>query len=182
LNNYPKGYVHSINDLNVYDVGSNYSNSTAIVVVYDIRGFNISQTRIFCDRLSFEYKARVCMPDVFRGTAAPENTSELQAWMAKVGNWSQIEKDLRTVNDQLKKDGAKKLAILGFCFGGLQVLRACGQLSNDYSAGISIHGSSLTVGEAENVLRPMMLLAAGNDPPLTDIATVLNKKSFGSQC
>ncbi|CAF1596990.1 unnamed protein product, partial [Didymodactylos carnosus] len=201
LTDYPPGYVYSINDLNIYDVGSNYSSSTAIVVVYDIRGFNISQTRVFCDRLSFEYKARVVMPDFFRGnefrrnsarfsaslinilgTAAPANMSELGAWLAQAGNWSQVEKDLIMVNEQLKKDRAKQLAILGFCWGGLQVLRACGQLADYYSTGISIHGASLTVTDAQNLQRPMMFLAAGNDPPLTNITATLNQKSFGNLC
>jgi hypothetical protein len=58
-------------DLNVYDVvgdqGNTTNNTVAIIVLYDIRGFNVTNTRLFCERLAYEYKTRVLMPDFFRG-------------------------------------------------------------------------------------------------------------------
>jgi hypothetical protein len=71
---YPPGTVHRVgsSDLNVYDVmgdqGSTTNNNVAIIVLYDIRGFNVTNTRLFCERLAYEYKIRVLMPDFFRGT------------------------------------------------------------------------------------------------------------------
>ena len=71
---YPLGTVHRVgsSDLNVYDVVGDHENTTnnsvAIIVLYDIRGFNVTNTRLFCERLAYEYKIRVLMPDFFRGT------------------------------------------------------------------------------------------------------------------
>jgi hypothetical protein len=71
---YPLGTVHQVgsSDLNVYDVVGDHestgNNKVAIIVLYDIRGFDVTNTRLFCERLAHEYKTRVLMPDFFRGT------------------------------------------------------------------------------------------------------------------
>jgi hypothetical protein len=74
VSSYPLGTVHLVgtSDLKVYDVvgdqGSTTNNNVAIIVIYDINGFNVTNTRLFCERLAYEYKIRVLMPDFFRGT------------------------------------------------------------------------------------------------------------------
>ena len=163
---YAKGQVVRVEDLDVYLVGES-NRDRAIVVIYDIRGFNISQTRVFCDRLASEYSARVVMPDFFRGTVAPANMSHLGTWLTGVGNWSRVAADLKTVTAWLRKNvTSNQTSVIGFCWGGLQVARACSNLSDLFTAGVSIHGSSLTPGEVRLLQRPVLFIAAGNDPPL----------------
>ncbi|CAF2033920.1 unnamed protein product, partial [Rotaria magnacalcarata] len=147
---YPIGEILRVEDLNIYSVGTSNSD-LSIVVIYDIRGFNITQTRVFCDRLANEYSVHVVMPDFYRGTAAPSNSSLMMAWLADVNDWAKISKDLKTS---------------AFCWGGLQTVRACSPLSALFFTGISIHGSSLTPAEVSQLQQPILFIAAGNDPAL----------------
>jgi dienelactone hydrolase len=136
-----------------------------MIVIYDIRGFNISQTRVFCDRLASEYSARVVMPDLFRGTVAPNEN--ISSWSASVGNWSRVSNDLTNVAHWIHGSSPNdKIGLVGFCWGGLQVVRACSNLSTLFFTGISIHGSSLSANEVRQLKQPMLFIAAGNDPPL----------------
>ena len=163
---YAKGQVVRVEDLDVYSVGES-NRDRAIVVIYDIRGFNISQTRVFCDRLASDYSARVVMPDFFRGTVAPANMSHLGTWLTGVGNWPRVSEDLKTVTSWLRKNlTSNQIGVIGFCWGGLQVARACSNLSTLFTTGISIHGSSLVPDEVRGLQRPMLFIAAGNDPAL----------------
>ncbi|UJR21707.1 hypothetical protein I4U23_024784 [Adineta vaga] len=175
---YPKGQVIRVGDLNVYSVGQNTKNF-AVIVLYDIRGFNISQTRVFCDRLASEYSIRVVMPDVFRDTAAP-STGNFQPWLASVGNWSIISNDLTNIANWLRiNQSINQIGLIGFCWGGLQVVRACSNLSSLFSTGVSIHGSSITVSEVSLLQKPMFFIAASNDPALhPNISGAIERATF----
>ncbi|CAF1004750.1 unnamed protein product [Rotaria sordida] len=162
---YPKGEVIRLGDFDIYSVG-NSNDNLSIIVIYDIRGFNISQTRVFCDRLASEYFVHVVMPDFFRGTAAPTN-GNMSTWLADVGNWSKVSNDLKNVANWLNKSfSTNRIAVIGFCWGGLQVVRACSNLSTIFFTGISIHGASLTSDEVRQLQQPMLFIGAGSDPPL----------------
>jgi dienelactone hydrolase len=154
-----------VGDFDVYSVGQS-ARRLSIIVIYDIRGFNISQTRVFCDRLAYQYSAHVVMPDFFRGTAAPTDGS-LVTWIDGVSDWSKVSVDLINVANWLRNSySANQIGLVGFCWGGLQVVRACSNLSTIFFTGISIHGSSITVNEVSQLKQPILFIAAGNDPAL----------------
>lgn len=183
---YPQGQVVQSGDLNIYSVG-NTSSSLAIIVIYDIRGFNVSQTRVFCDRLAAEYSVLVVMPDFFRGIAAP-NHGNISGWLIStdVGNWSRVSADLITVSNWLRNSyRVNQTALIGFCWGGLQVVRACSNLSNLFFTGVSIHGSGLIANEVRQLQRPIYFIAAGNDPALqpnvSDVIAQANPR-ISAQC
>ena len=149
----------------MYSVGKSALNF-AVIVIYDVRGFNISQTRVFCDRLAFEYSTRVVMPDFFRGGAAP-SSGNLSAWVNVAGNWSRVSTDLTNIAAWLQKnDSTTRIGLIGFCWGGLQVIRACSNLSSLFFTGVSIHGSSITATEVSLLKKPMFFIASGTDPAL----------------
>lgn len=165
----------------------NTSSSLAVIVIYDIRGFNVSQTRVFCDRLAAEYSVLVVMPDFFRGIAAP-NHSNISGWLisSDVGNWSKVSADLIRVSNWLRNSyRINQTALIGFCWGGLQVVRACSNLSDLFFTGVSIHGSGLVASEVRQLQTPILFIAAGNDPPLrpnvSDVIAQANPRISG-QC
>ncbi|CAF1200397.1 unnamed protein product [Rotaria sp. Silwood1] len=166
---YTKGEVIRVKNIDVYTVGSDAdsTNDVSIIVIYDIFGFNISQTRVFCDRLSAQYKVQVAMPDFFRGKTASAHISNLTAVLSLIGNWSQVSSDLSDVASWLRRTStSRRIALIGFCWGGLQVVRACSNLSTLFFTGISIHGAWLTEDEVRQLQQPMLFIAAGDDPPL----------------
>lgn len=158
-----------MSDFDVYTVGSseNSAKDVSIIVIYDIFGFNISQTRVFCDRLAAEYQVQVAMPDVFRGQTAAAHFFNLSEVLALIGSWSRVSSDLNMVASWLRKSSpSRRIAIIGFCWGGLQVARACSNLSSLFYAGVSIHGAWLTENEVRYLQKPVFFIAAGDDPPL----------------
>ena len=59
----------SSSDLKVYDVvgdqESTTNNNVTIIILYDMNGFNVTNTRLFCERLAYEYKTRVFKNHIF---------------------------------------------------------------------------------------------------------------------
>jgi dienelactone hydrolase len=182
---YSKGVVLPVNDLNVYSVGDT-KRSLSIIIIYDIRGFNITQTRVFCDRLAAQYDAHVVMPDFFRNTVAPANVSAMAEWRDRINNWTRVSNDLHNIASWLRNSyGSNQIGLIGFCWGGLQVVRACSNLSETFFTGISIHGSSLTANEVRPLKQPMLFIAARNDPTLVpNISSVIEQSNFNisQQC
>ncbi|CAF3007315.1 unnamed protein product [Rotaria sp. Silwood2] len=176
---YPKGEVIRVKNVDVYTVGNNTDSTKdlSVIVIYDIFGFNISQTRVFCDRLSAEYKVKVAMPDFFRGKTASSHMSNLSVVLSLIGNWSQVSTDLSEVASWLQNTSpSHRIAVIGFCWGGLQVVRACSNLSTLFFTGISIHGAWLTEDEVRHLQQPILFIAAGDDPPLKpNISNVIEK-------
>ncbi|VEL07915.1 unnamed protein product [Protopolystoma xenopodis] len=81
----------------------------------------------------------------------------------------------------------KPMGIIGFCWGGKQVVHACTEqtrtsLGLHFGAGVSIHGAGLAPEDAELVSAPMMFLPAGDDPDIAPLKTVLDGKGFGHEC
>ncbi|CAF1509664.1 unnamed protein product [Didymodactylos carnosus] len=186
---YRKGVIHNINDLKVYDVGQNSSSSSmAVIILYDALGFNIEQTRMFAERLAAETNARVLMPDFFRGNALPYSALHpyqpkvVTTWIEKSPSWTMIEKELKMLSKELRASGKiKKLAVIGFCWGGFHVVKACSE-PQLVDSGISIHGSMLNMTNPNQIQKPIMFLKGNNDPSLNEIKAVLDKKPFGSKC
>ena len=151
----------------------------SILAIYDLRGFNISQTRVFCDRLAYEYKVHVVMPDFFRGAVGPSNVSLIISWLATYGVWANVSSDLRLVANWLRTNSSnRKIALIGFCWGGLQVVRASANLSDLFFTGVSIHGSLITPDEVRPMKQPVYFIAARNDPALVpNISSVIEESN-----
>lgn len=163
---YPKGQVIRLDDFHIYAVG-NTNSKLSMIIIYDIRGFNITQTRVFCDRLAAEYNIYVVMPDFFRGTVAPADFTQLQTWLNSTAPWSKVSVDLRSVVNWLNQSSSSnQIGLIGFCWGGLQAVLACSNMSELFFTGVSIHGSAITADVVRPLKRPMLFIAAGNDPPL----------------
>ncbi|CAF0734505.1 unnamed protein product [Didymodactylos carnosus] len=184
-----KGKVNKIQGLDVYNVGDEEA-ALVVIVLCDVFGINIPQTRIFCDRLVKETDVRVFMPDIFRGKPypvekfPPSDPNEILEHIEKVGSWAIVENDLKMLNTEVRKaDEEIRLAIIGFSWAGSVALKACGHF-NDYICGISIHGSMLNmhVQDADKVQCPMLFLLASDDSPVDEIKNVLGKKPFGNKC
>lgn len=82
-------------DLKIYQSGS--GNKNGVILIYDIFGFDVPQTRRFADLLS-ENSFNVVMPDIFRGKPwsldnfPPKDFADLMAWMNETGSFSIVEK------------------------------------------------------------------------------------------
>lgn len=79
------------------------------------------------DILAQSVNARVVVPDLIRGDyfdiawmkpdAPPEAKEQMQRWIAETGNPMKYLEEVATVANALKAAGAKKVALVGFCWG-----------------------------------------------------------------
>ncbi|VDD75872.1 unnamed protein product [Mesocestoides corti] len=163
-----------------------------IVLVYDAFGFEIVNTRRFADMLADQANAHVIMPDFFRGKPwpltdfPPKQPSAFSEWLEKNGSWSVVFPLLRAANTYvqglLPEGDRDKMGILGFSWGGKQVLRACSDKTLGYLAGVSIHGYMITPDDAKNISVPLFFMPSGEDPPIDPLKAILDKRPFGDKC
>jgi len=169
----PKGAVDEVEGVQIYHTGPTDSRA-ALIAVYDVFGFH-DNTKQFCDLLSKALNVRVVLPDFFRGSKRPENREEMQVWIQQVGNWEKVKKDLDLTIDYLKKAGASKFGILGFCWGAKVAIDA---VKNDtpIRAAAAIHPSGkLVVEDAKEVHVPVALLPAKTDSDMQPFMDILEK-------
>lgn len=168
----PKGEEIKIGDMDAYVIGSG---EKAIVVAYDVHGFNGGRTRSVCDQLANEGYL-VVLPDFFRGSywnLIQENKS-----FETMGDWLRTmpyEPGLRTdffnkVLPFLKERGVTSIGMAGFCWGAWMIFNvaktegaiACG-VSFHPSLKVNFHFGGTEEDMAQGVTCPQLLLPAGND-------------------
>ncbi|KAM7539054.1 hypothetical protein Aperf_G00000051157 [Anoplocephala perfoliata] len=182
------------NNIHAYFVStSNLAPPTmGIVIVHDIFGFKINNTRRYADLLAAKSNANVIMPDFFQGESWPiddfpaKNPSTLADWLKKISDWDYITLVLSTSNDYLKtvlsEEHRKRLGILGFSWGGKQVMRACSSKDYGYLAGVSVDGSLVEAEDAEKLSIPVFFMPSGDNTSIDTIKSILHKRPFGDRC
>jgi len=186
----PRGSESKLDDLPIYSFGS--STTAAIIVFYDIFGFDAGRIRLICDQLA-DAGFFVVMPDFFRGNGWSESrTDDRSEWLKGITPnhmKSDIEKVVKYINDK----GIQKIGGIGFCWGAFTNILAAG--TGKLSAGANIH-PSLGLGprifniseesQVEAVTCPQLWIPCGNDPanvkPGGEVQKILDKKPFGPQC
>ncbi len=159
--------VRIAGDLDVYVVGAG---PRCLVVAYDAFGFQPAHTRSNCDALAAA-GFLVVMPDLFRGTAR----GVTEGWAPPPAETTDADILDRVLPFAVAVHAAKVFGILGFCFGGMTALRLAA--SGRFAGCGGIHAAGMGDGNAEAVLEkatcPVLLLQAGNDPPLNGAAAAL---------
>ncbi|CDS37881.1 Dienelactone hydrolase [Echinococcus multilocularis] len=163
-----------------------------IVIVHDVFGFDINNTRRFADMLADQTNAHVLLPDFFHGKPwslddfPPKHTEVFTEWLEKVSCWEDVSALLSTANTYLRtllaEEHHKKLGILGFSWGGRQVLRACCSRDYGYLAGVSVDGLMLEPEDAEKLSIPVFFMPSGEDTSIEPIKRILDKRPFGDRC
>ena len=185
----PLGHEIDLDGLPCYVVGS--STEKAIVLYYDIFGYNGGRTRLICDQLA-DAGYFVMLPDIMRGDAWPaDKTMEtLMEWLKNFPWDPLIQKDTDNVLGHIKSKDIKSIGCLGFCAGAWGVFHLC--QNPIIKCGASIHPSvqiGSNFGEtpedlAELLKCPQLLYAAGNDleiyKPGGKVYECLTKK-FGNE-
>jgi len=182
------GEVIVIDGLPLYVVGDG---PTAVIVFYDIYGFEGGRIRLICDQIA-EAGFSVVMPDIFRGDPWAENrTDDRNAWL-RLWSPTVIKSDLEIVFGYLEEKDITKVGAIGFCWGGFAVFQAAS--TGKILAGVGCH-PSLAVGnqfnlpetvQAEAVQCPQLLLPAGNDPDIVkpggQIHRIFDTRPWGNLC
>lgn len=182
----PRGVVERVgDDLDVYFVGDAAS-TRAIVVGYDIFGFDVPQSRENCDRLA-DAGYRVAMPDHFRGKPwshdrmGDEDKPALYEWIGTAGSHEVFAADVAAVRAVLAAGGARTFGYVGTCLGGLHAVRFAADAAS-WACAASVHGAMLSAELAEAVRVPVLVAPGSTDPPVDEMRAVLETRDFGGKC
>ncbi|PWZ00539.1 alpha/beta-hydrolase [Testicularia cyperi] len=166
----PKGTTEKLGGLDVYAIGPKDSKK-AIVVVYDIFGY-WPTTKQGADILAEATKARVVMPDFFRGKPFPQeyyppNTKDkqeaLQSFFGAAGDFSKRKPELEAVAAELKSNGAAKVGLVGFCWGGkLSVL--AGAEGTPFTSVSQVHPAMVDPKDAAGLTVPIANFPSKDEP------------------
>lgn len=153
----------------VYMVGPE-GTGKAIIVIYDIFGF-FPQTLQGADLLADAVGARVLMPDFLMGKPWPADRfppqtkieeAQLQLYFGTTANPLLTIPYINRIAEELKKEGATKVGVLGFCWGGKLSIK-CG--SQSWADGVAaIHPAMLTASDADKIQVPLALFPSVDEP------------------
>ncbi|KAK7322394.1 hypothetical protein VNO77_25773 [Canavalia gladiata] len=155
------------------------NNGTGILLLSDIFGFEDSFTREFAYRVACN-GYNILVPDLFRGNPWTKNKPKtvFEQWIARQ-NPERIAEDItrwtKWLVDEFMAAGiSKKLGIIGFCFGGGQVLKVLAQDQGAcFGTGISFYGTRMDTLAASEIKAPVLFILGDNDP-LCDVYEIEN--------
>ena len=166
----PKGRMEKCAGIDSYVIGPADS-KTALVCVYDIFGF-WDTTKQCADLLSEVMNTKVVMPDFLRGHPWPidgfpprndEEGKKLGEWFGTIASVPDRSKDLESVAAELKKNGAEKLGLYGFCWGG-KVASLAGKAGTPFSGVSIIHPAMIAPEESKELTVPMAFFPSKDEP------------------
>ncbi|RDX89994.1 Carboxymethylenebutenolidase-like protein, partial [Mucuna pruriens] len=164
------------------------NNGTGLLLLSDIFGFEDSFNRDFAYRVACN-GYNILVPDLFRGNPWTKDQPNLyEQWIARQ-NPERIAKDItrwtKWLVDEFMAAGiSKKLGIIGFCFGGGQVLKVLAQDQGAcFGTGISFYGTRMDTLAASDIKAPVLFILGDNDPRcgVSEIENVQKKIGRGSK-
>ncbi|NWS04920.1 carboxymethylenebutenolidase homolog [Motacilla alba alba] len=150
----------------------------AVIVIHDIFGWQLPNTRYIADMLTTNGYIAIC-PDFFVGQEAwkPSNDwASFEDWV-KTRDAGKIDKEVDVVLKYLKEQcGAKKIGVIGFCWGGAAVQHL--MLKNPHlKTGVSLYGVISRFEDKHSLLHPTFFIFGEKDNiiPLEQV-TLLEQK------
>lgn len=166
----PKGSMEKVAGFDSYVVGPADSKNV-LVCVYDIFGF-WDTTKQCADLLSDSMKVKVVMPDFLRNKPWPiasfppsneEENKKFQEWFSTVASVPDAKKDVEVVAQELKKNGADKLGLYGFCWGG-KITSLAGYEGTLYSGVAIVHPAMVNGEDSKGLTVPVAFFPSKDEP------------------
>ncbi|NXT35389.1 CMBL Carboxymethylenebutenolidase, partial [Pelecanoides urinatrix] len=140
------------------------STDKAVIVIHDIFGWQLPNTRCMADMLATNGYIAIC-PDFFAGRKAWKPSDDWSKFNdgLRTRDAGKINKEADTVLKYLKEQcGAKKLGVVGFCWGGIAV-RHLMMTYPKLKTGVSLYGLRKDSDDITNLLNPMFFIFAEKD-------------------
>ncbi|KAK2869987.1 hypothetical protein Q8A67_024379 [Cirrhinus molitorella] len=147
----------------------------AIIVIQDIFGWQLPNTRYMADMLSANGYIAIC-PDFFVGKepwSPSHDWSTFQQWLEDKKP-TDIKKEVDVVLRYLKEQcGAKHIGVVGFCWGGVATHYIALQYQ-EIKAGVSVYGIVREREDRFDLKSPTLFIFAENDAviPLDQVTTL----------
>ncbi|KAK1172794.1 hypothetical protein AOXY_G5459 [Acipenser oxyrinchus oxyrinchus] len=173
-----RGKEIQIEHINAYLTKPSVKTEKAVIVIQDIFGWRLPNTRYMTDMLAQNGYMAIC-PDFFVGKDPwnPTNDwSTFQEWL-KDKQPTKINKEADVVLKYLKEQcNVTKIAVIGFCWGGVathHLILHCPELK----AGVSVYGIIRDSEHRYHLHSPTLFIFGENDSVIPlDQVTTLQKK------
>eukprot|EP01120_Amphizonella_sp_Union-15-10_P000744 TRINITY_DN10773_c0_g1_i1.p1 TRINITY_DN10773_c0_g1~~TRINITY_DN10773_c0_g1_i1.p1 ORF type:complete len:259 (+),score=44.26 TRINITY_DN10773_c0_g1_i1:55-777(+) len=176
-----QGTVQQIEDLRIYVSSPKNPNGKAILVFFDIWGFELPNTRAFVDGLALHGYTAI-LPDFFYGnpwTANKNKETDYKPWLAS-HPLERIEKDYIRVAEWINnKLNIKRIGTIGFCWGGRQVALSCS--SGLFEAGVSFYGTWMIPEKHVVPICAPVLFLYGDKDAVCPMETILEIRKYAPQ-
>ncbi|XP_064410419.1 carboxymethylenebutenolidase homolog [Latimeria chalumnae] len=153
-----------VDHIKAYIVKPKGNADKAVIVIQDIYGWQLPNTRYVADMLAANGYIAIC-PDFFVGKEPwkPSNDwSTFQEWL-KDHQATNTNKEADVVLKYLKEHcNAKRIGVVGFCWGGAVTYHMMLKYP-ELKAGISVYGIIRDGEERYNLHNPTFFIFAGND-------------------
>lgn len=158
------GQEVQIEHIKAYIVKPSTPSDKAIIVIHDIFGWQLPNTRYMADMLATNGYIAVC-PDFYVGKepwSPSHDWANFMEWL-KDKKPTEINKEVDAVLRYLKEQcGAKHIGAVGFCWGGV----ATHYLALQYpqvKAGVSLYGIIRDMEDKYDLKSPTLFIFGGND-------------------
>ncbi|NXF84706.1 CMBL Carboxymethylenebutenolidase, partial [Eubucco bourcierii] len=173
-----RGQEVQIEHIKAYICKPPVSTDKAVIVIHDIFGWQLPNTRYVADMLTTNGYVAIC-PDFFVGQEAwkPSNDwASFDEWR-KTRDASKIDKEVDVVLKYLREQcGAEKIGVIGFCWGGAAVQHL--MLKNpQLKTGVSLYGVIRFFEDRSSLLHPTFFIFAEKDEviPLEEVTRLEQK-------
>ncbi|KGL75165.1 Carboxymethylenebutenolidase [Tinamus guttatus] len=159
-----RGQEVQVGHIKAYVCKPSVKSDKAVIVIHDIFGWQLPNTRYIADLLTTHGYVAIC-PDFFVGQEPwnPSNDwASFNDWL-KTRDSSKIDKEIDVVLKYLQEQcGAKKIGVIGFCWGGAAVHHV--MLKNPHlKAGVSNYGVIRFFEDGCSLLHPTFFIFAEKD-------------------
>ncbi|XP_037655197.1 carboxymethylenebutenolidase homolog [Choloepus didactylus] len=167
-----------VEHVKAYVCKSPIDSGKAVIVIHDIYGWQLPNTRYMADMIAANGYTTV-IPDFFIGQQPWQPSydwSSFPEWV-KTRNARKIDKEVDVVLKYLKQQcRAQKIGIVGFCWGGIGVHHVMTRYL-ELRAGVSVYGIVKDSEDVYSLKNPTLFIFAENDAviPLEQVALLTQK-------
>ncbi|XP_077993783.1 carboxymethylenebutenolidase homolog [Glandiceps talaboti] len=150
-------------DLSAYLVEPVGSCRGAVIVIHDIYGYELGATRLMADELATHGYTAI-MPDLFRGNPWT-GEGDYAEWRSSHPQ-ERVDQDVQATLEYIHTNQSlKNIGVVGFEWGGRQVVLASGKFSNKIQVGVGFYGVPVDIMSSEVLAMqaPTMLIFAQSD-------------------
>jgi len=154
-------FLSGSQNIPAYQIGKG---DKGVILIADVYGYRYDEMRRIANLLAGEGFI-VLLPDLFRGDPRKigEDRSSFQEWREKHPT-ERVMADIKAAAAFMRKS-VKKLAVLGFCWGGLQSFNAA--QTGLFDSAVDFYGARMDVTGASKITCPFLGIFGGKDPSIS---------------
>jgi dienelactone hydrolase len=165
----PVGSESRLAGMDAYVSGNN--KDRAILILPDIFGWELTNTRLLADHFAEEANATVYLPDTFNGGSVKvedmnNGKFDLGAFIA-TNSKEKLGPMIEAAAQELRAK-YRKLGTVGYCFGGWSTAQIAGKGKDLVDAIVLAHPSLLTNDLLEGISKATLFIVPETDPIFTD--------------